>query len=775
MQKSIKAARSAGKAKDTNATLTFAGKSIPGTEKVIDPLAKGLGKVGNVIREDLGPISNTLDKLKHVSTKFRPKGVDPVEWQKYTTASEKARNIRRSTEFTAIEKAKEIYKSFKAEGLDDKAISEITNAVETKGATTSKGGLIAKEARDEFQSLYKNVGKTGKSIIQDENVDFLPHVNVRKSTKIKHATGLGARDFTTKSPSDIRRTILKYTDESGEDFVVSTKTGHLFKDGKKAKQLKKEEIKSLLKNNKFSQASIKEINKAYGEPVFSTKLPDLIAIQGVRTAKVIGGDELFKNVSKFGSKGPRSLKGVDYVESTAPDLAGKFFHPEIAKHVDATYQKLVNPEEINEIVKTYDTVQNLWKTSATYWNVAFHTRNSISNLWQNSLARVNNPADYAKAGKIQFGLRKGIDNLLPDEKQIINEYQKQGLSKVGHLSGDIGQSIETEIHSAMDLLKSRKPGQALNKVGGAAGDMVEGNAKLAHFIAKRKEGLSPFDAGHSVKKYLFDYEDLTRLEKEGFKRLFPFYTFTRKNMPLQLETLVKNPSRQSKLIKAKNNVEILTGDDKTNAILPEWIKESAPVFVGRKDGKVRYVKMEGFLPVADLNRLSDPTKGMLNMLSPVLKSPLEQAANYNFYFGQKITKQKGIDGFAGYGERDLLWSRIPARLEHLARLFRPISELEKIIGKKYKNKNALEKAANLVLGGKVYEYETRALLNKFDRLSDEEATNMKSQINFLKKEIRRDPSLRDQNITEIKRMFGLYNKAKQESRINKKRAREQVK
>ena len=84
-------------------------------------------------------------------------------------------------------------------------------------------------------------------------------------------------------------------------------------------------------------------------------------------------------------------------------------------------------------------------------------------------------------------------------------------------------------------------------------------------------------------------------------------------LSLQFESLIKNPARQTKLIKAKNNVEILAGDDNTTGILPEWLKDAAPIYVGRKDGKVRYIKLEGFFPVADLNKLSDPAKQLLSL------------------------------------------------------------------------------------------------------------------------------------------------------------------
>ncbi len=758
-EKMIKAGRSAGKAKNTKAVLTVAGKVVPGSDKVIDPLSRGISKTGTGIREDLGKVSDMIDKLKYVSPKMRPKGVDPVTWQKFIIASEKAKNMRKSIETTSLTKAGQIYKNLKEEGLDDDAIANLTNTIETKGDVTSKGGKLAQKFSSELQDKYKKVGQTGKQIIDDQNIDYIPHVNIKKSKRFANLTGIGNRKWSTKSPSDIKRTLLKYTDDAGDEFVISTKTGTLFKDGKVAGRLKAIDPK------KLSQASIREINKAYGETLFSTKLPELIAIQGMRTAKVVGGDTLFKKVRKLGSKTPKIERGVAHLESEAPDLAGLYFHPEITKHIDETYKKLVNPDEVSKVIETYDKVQNLWKTSATYWNVPFHTRNAISNMWQNSLAGVNNPTHYKDAMRIQMG-----SNLNPSDTAILKEYQKQGLDKVGHLSGDIEQSIQSQIMTTMDLIKAKKPGQALNKVSGKVGDFVETNAKLAHFIAKRKEGLSPFDAGQSVKKYLFDYEDLTRLEKDVFKRVFPFYTFTRKNIPLQFEALIKNPARQTKLIKAKNNVEILAGDDNTTGILPEWLKDAAPIYVGRKDGKVRYIKLEGFFPVADLNKLSDPAKQLLSLASPLIKAPTEQALNYNFFFGKPITEQKRIKGFTGYGERDLLWGRMPGRIEHLSRLFRPLNELDKIVGRKYAKTNLTEKLVNVALGGKAYSFDTMDLLGKYKKLNQDEISAIKSQITYLKKQISNNPDQKETYINDIKVLLPILKQKQFTADRNMKRA-----
>ncbi len=968
-KKMAKAARAAGKFDESKRVVTFGGKVIPGSEIAAEPIARGLGKIGKTIKEDLGPISDALNIAgQRLSTKFRPKDIDPIQWQKYVNATTKAKNIKANIELESIEKSRQIVKAFKDEGLDDEAIAKITNQLETKQPITSPGGQMAKEFSEELSAKYAKVGPSGKQLIDDEQIGYVPHVLDKKAKKYQDATGFSKKEFTTSSPSDIARTLLKYTDDAGVDHVISTKTGKAFSNGllkykvrnsdvekiisidkmedyvksvmpkgdvegvlvrpksinvsqardafkdtdieKLIEVAQLQELANIRKNNpqkfdelvnnrlylprpikqkgdlpikkfmgtktvlgqdakddiseritrsgienlitdysstllkkgkaprakkggspiyraaeddafklmdfdgrltkiledarknglleiarqidevnsaglfsimnnkvdlmrkrfgRISQASIDEINKGYGDIIFSTKLPNLMAIQGLRTAKVVGGDEFYKEVAKIGSR----VQKPGMVESTAPELAGKFYDPALAAHIDKTFEAL-KPQELNNFVKNYDKIQNAWKMSATFWNPAFHSRNSISNMYQNTLAGVNNPADYARATRIQYKSRKSIDDLAPDDKKIMKEYREQGLDTTGHFSGDIEQSIEAQINTAFDMAKKGNVVGVINKAGGAAGNAVETNAKLAHYIAKRNEGLTPFEAGESVKKYLFDYQDLTRLEKDVFKRLMPFYTWTRKNIPLQIEALIKDPAKQTKLIKFKNNVEVYSGDDKTNALLPEYMQNASPVFIGKKDGKVRYIKLEGFLPTADINRLSEPAQEMLALFSPILKAPIEQTANYNFFFGQPLTRQKGIKGYVGYGERDYLFTRIPGRLEHLARLYRPLSEIDKVFGQKYQFQTGTQKAFNLLLGGKVYEYEVKDLLKKFDRLTQEEARMIKYNINRIKEEMREHPEQAYKNEKDLKNQIELYRKEKIKAAEQKRAARQQL-
>ena len=88
-------------------------------------------------------------------------------------------------------------------------------------------------------------------------------------------------------------------------------------------------------------------------------------------------------------------------------------------------------------------------------------------------------------------------------------------------------------------------------------------------------------AAQEVKKSLFDYSDVSRFERDVLKRFMPFYTWTRKNIPAQLASLVKNPQRAEKLAIAKAQFEHESGDLDYSDYGQFW-GERVPIFFGQE-------------------------------------------------------------------------------------------------------------------------------------------------------------------------------------------------
>jgi hypothetical protein len=149
------------------------------------------------------------------------------------------------------------------------------------------------------------------------------------------------------------------------------------------------------------------------------------------------------------------------------------------------------------------------------------------------------------------------------------------------------------------------------------------------------------------------------------------------------------------------------------------------VFIGKKNGVSRYVTLDGLIPSTDLQRLSglQGFKEMLGMVSPILKEPAEQILNKNFYTGSALQRYEGQ-------KTDFVNTQLPVRLEHLLNLFRPIAELEKVIGRKAKGEDMSNRILRAVIGLNVKDIDANTQVQKMMRESDQDARNILINISY---------------------------------------------
>ena len=70
---------------------------------------------------------------------------------------------------------------------------------------------------------------------------------------------------------------------------------------------------------------------------------------------------------------------------------------------------------------------------------------------------------------------------------------------------------------------------------------AENHARAINFIANMKRGKSIQESTEHVQKFLFNYSDLTPRQRDYLRTLSPFFTWTFKNVKLQIEMMQKNP------------------------------------------------------------------------------------------------------------------------------------------------------------------------------------------------------------------------------------------
>jgi hypothetical protein len=373
------------------------------------------------------------------------------------------------------------------------------------------------------------------------------------------------------------------------------------------------------------EGTIKELTEK-GIDIFEKNPAIQLVKKGQVYAKAITSKMFANEVKKFSVK--------DGVKVSNPLLKELKFLPEHAKVIDNFYQT-IKPEELNVIIRTFDKIQNWWKAQALI-APSYHIRNEAGNIWNNFIANVN-PGYYIKAIAIQSGKLKN--------EKIIDDMKRLGVINEGWYAKDIGEEVLRRVSSGVkEGINPLSQQNYLFRINKAIGSAIENNSRIAHYLSKLSEGLSPEKAAESVKKYLFDYGDLTNFEKTIMKRIVPFYTWTRKNLPLQLSNLITQPAKY--VLPHKIIREIESGTERPNEkYMSEYIKSNIPVLIRKnKEGDAEYFMLGTWLPYASaIDFLSQPLQNTLSSVSPLIKTPLELFSNKSTFFKNTLGEYSNIE------------------------------------------------------------------------------------------------------------------------------------
>ena len=159
--------------------------------------------------------------------------------------------------------------------------------------------------------------------------------------------------------------------------------------------------------------------------------------------------------------------------------------------------------------------------------------------------------------------------------------------------------------------------------------------KVNLFLSFVDQGKTFEEAVEGVNKFLFDYGELTEFEKGTMRRILPFYTFMRKNIPLMLEQMfIEQPNTFNTLNKGITNIEKMNEDyideNYRNPYRQDYIQ--LPFGIGENEyGDVQY-GISNQLPYTQLDRVFDLQK-LAGQTSPLIKAPIELLTGTNIYTG----------------------------------------------------------------------------------------------------------------------------------------------
>ena len=288
-------------------------------------------------------------------------------------------------------------------------------------------------------------------------------------------------------------------------------------------------------------------------------------------------------------------------------------------------------EQQSSFLRLFDRFQSIWKMNNSMVVPSFHAQNSLSNAYQSFLAI---GADAFNIRQI----RKAADIIrLKDPRQTVRlgdkiwnykelEYTAKKLGVLDELFttyefGKQGNSINSFKDVQFNGLKSLNPldldGNAWYQLNTVVGTNIEATQRMNVFMSALKQGQTIVEAAETVDKFLFDYGALTDFEKDVMKRVVPFYTFMRKNIPLQLEQMLERPQFFAALDRAFTNVEKMDGEGyKNENERSEWRQDYMQI-PGTKYG-VNWQLPYQQLDKLELNEDGVPNK-VIGSLSPLLK------------------------------------------------------------------------------------------------------------------------------------------------------------
>lgn len=188
------------------------------------------------------------------------------------------------------------------------------------------------------------------------------------------------------------------------------------------------------------------------------------------------------------------------------------------------------------------------------------------------------------------------------------------------------------------------------KIGSKVATYSDNINRIVQFSSLLKMGKTPQEASDIVRKYMFDYSDLTTFEKRWMKRIFPYYTYMRKNLPMMANEFLDNPEKMRMVARMHNATQgMLTDDEKVDeAFLTGYAKDwvQMPFNLTGATGEEPVIANLNlpYMQLRDLpadGDLGDAARTFFSQTAPMIKVPIELATNWNSFFDSPIAYEDG--------------------------------------------------------------------------------------------------------------------------------------
>jgi hypothetical protein len=328
---------------------------------------------------------------------------------------------------------------------------------------------------------------------------------------------------------------------------------------------------------------------------------------------------------------------------------------EIVNILNSHYERVLAPANIQGVLRGYDSLQRIWKNLTLPIWPAYHARNLLSDFVMithgaddyglHIPAAIKAIADGSRglAGKLaEVDIGQGRKIPWADFRKLLDKY--------GLIDYAMGRELEDIVLMPKGLINT-KTGLAgieermsktkIMDFAFQAGMYRQNSTNAGYFLGLLRKGVSPEVAALEVKKRLFDFSDLTNIEKQVLRRVFPFYSWLRHNIPYQIGAILHRPRTITEINWAR---DAMTGGKGPagDVPLPSFLAQGLPVLLpGGGKGKLNFARMKGLLPVSDVMMLFNPIQEGWNALAPGPKNVYEMIGNQDTFQNQPLEAYKG--------------------------------------------------------------------------------------------------------------------------------------
>lgn len=340
-------------------------------------------------------------------------------------------------------------------------------------------------------------------------------------------------------------------------------------------------------------------------------------------------------------------------------LEGRAFPIQVVDQLHQFMHVASRPREINRLLRASDGLFGVWK-GVTLLHPAYTLRNIVQNVIGTSMAGIR-LRPMLRQSRPGSPVSKIVGDVLAGRTPtgfIVVSGQTWDARRFGDLLVQhnlIGSGIVSQISDVADTTRS-----FFSKITGGTlrrwfriNNQIESTMKAAAFWSALDEGTDLATALQKVARAMPDLTDLTRFEREGMKRIFPWYSWMRKNGALQLFHFLPNkPAFIAAPGKAQEAwEEAFSGNSVVpDELRPQWMREQQAVQVSGDNVSGTVFLSASWLPFQELVKLgsglTDVRAGataLLESTRPGIRFIAETATGRDIFRRQEAEPLRPVD------------------------------------------------------------------------------------------------------------------------------------